>query len=237
MRVWIAVWTGSSAITRVICDWIRGGAALRILVLVLAAGVIKGLPWTTRIAVILGCAWLLTAVCVGLRLPDPTSPEKKPAAPETSGDETEETDAQASGKSEQDAPEGPRPLARDTVIEALHGLLADTGGVHLQSLAKALPEGRWTTGDARSLLASHHIRVRPGVRVPGVGGREGVHRDDIPPLPSPDESPAPVADVVPGQSNNNNGDNTEGETFDSVPDEANPARTHVLWRRKKAPAA
>lgn len=241
MRVWIAIWTGSSAITKAICDWIRGGVALRLLGVGLAAGFIKGLPWTTYLLGGLAQAWLLTAVYLGLRLPDPTKPatdkSKEPAGdtterPDGEGAQTEGAD-EPTGEGEQAAAQQREQPSRALVVEALHGLLQDTGGVHLQALAKALPHGPWQTRDVRSLLASHSIRVRDGVRVPGVGPREGVHRDDVPPLPSPDADPTPGADVAAGQSNNNNGNNTRAEF---VQDDTNPNRWHVLPRRLRATA-
>jgi hypothetical protein len=236
MRVWIAVWTGSSALTRAICDWIRGGAAPRLLGLFLAAGFIKGLPWTTSIAVLLALGWLLTAIALGLRLPAPAAAAAEPEASEPG---TDNADEDASYTPADDVPEESSEPSRDLVVKALHGLLRDTGGVHLQALARALPDGPWTTGDARSLLASHSIRVRDGVRVPGVGGREGVHRDDIPPPPSPAEDTTSAAVVGPGQSNNNNANNAPpdeepGEGI--VQDEANPNRWHVLPRRARTAA-
>lgn len=236
MRVWIAIWTGSSVITKGIADWIRGGAALRVTVVFLAAGFLKGLPWTTYIVVALAHAWLITAVYLGLRLPDLTAP-KIPAA----GEPEEQTESEAM---EEDHDSGEEPLAdgerdvpRQVIVETLHGLLKESGGVHLKNLAYNLPFGPWKTGQARALLASHSIRVRPGVRVPGVGGREGVHRDDIPPLSSPDEDAAPVADVAAGQSNNNNGNNADGPDTEIVQDEVNPQRWHVIPRRPRAAAS
>jgi hypothetical protein len=239
MRVWIAVWTGSSAITRVICNWIRGGPAPRLIGLALAAGFIKGLPWTTSIAVLLAVGWLFTAITVGLRLPTPTIAPAQPKTSEQGEASADETASEASTDVREGAAGAAREPFRETVIEALHGLLHDTGGVHLQDLAQALPGGPWKTGQVRSLLASHGIRVRPGVRVPGVGGREGVHRADIPPLPSPAEDTTPAAVVAAGQSNNNNGNNgepAEEQGEDIVQDAANPNRWHVLPRRAR-PAA
>ncbi|MFC8520791.1 hypothetical protein [Streptomyces sp. NPDC057257] len=223
MRVWIAIWTGSSAIAKAIGDWIRGGAVvLKLLAVFAAAGFIKGLPWTTYIVSVLAQAWLFTAVYLGLRLPDPTKPNKATAKAEQQDQEAEQ---------DQEAPKEAAQPSHTDVVTALHTLLKDTGGVHLQDLAKALPHGPWKTGDVRSLLASHSIRVRPGVRVPGVGPREGVHRDDVPPLPHPDEPTPAVADVGAGHSDNNNGNNTEPEI---VQDEDNPQRWHVLPRRVRA---
>lgn len=234
MRVWIAIWTGSSAIAKAIGDWIRGGAAAgKVLVVFLAAGFIKGLPWTTSIAVTLVCAWLLTAVYLGLRMPDPT----KPAADKGEQPDGEEAEAEDTDEDEEPAAQEREQPSRAVVIKALHGLLQGTGGVHLNALAKALPHGPWKTGDVRSLLASHSIRVRPGVRVPGVGGREGVHRDDVPPLSSPYEDATPVADVAAGQGNNNNANNTGGPDAEIVQDQFNPQRWHVLPRHLRTAAS
>jgi hypothetical protein len=150
MRVWIAVWTGSSALTRAICDWIRGGAAPRLLGLFLAAGFIKGLPWTTSIAVLLALGWLLTAIALGLRLPAPAAAAAEPEASEPG---TDNADEDASYTPADDVPEESSEPSRDLVVKALHGLLRDTGGVHLKALARALPDGPWTTGASASAMA------------------------------------------------------------------------------------
>lgn len=115
-----------------------------------------------------------------------------------------EPDEEPEQPGEEPAPHPAEALTRDELADLLRGLLQPKGGVHLKALASALPGPPLPTRDVRSLLARHGVRVRDGVRVPGVGGREGVHRDDIPARPSPtSETPSrPV--VAAGQSNNNN---------------------------------
>jgi preprotein translocase subunit SecG len=234
MRVWIAIWTGSAIITRGICGWIGRGATPRLIGLFVAAGFIKGLPRTTAIVALLALGWLATAITLGLQLDNPDDEEAEPS--EASAGETA---AQAPASATETTSGAPREPSRELVVETLHSLLEDTGGVHLKALAQALPKGIRTTGQARSLLASHSIRVRPGVRGPGGGVREGVHRDDIPPRPHPAEDTVPVADVAAGQGNNNNGNNSAADEEPGggiVQDEANPNRWHVLQRRPRAAA-
>lgn len=169
-----------------------GGVLLRLLLLVLAAGFIRGLPHTTDILMTLAAAWAVTSIVAGFAIALSERP-----------DNAQEQDQEQTGPDPADT------LTRDDVTPLLHGLLQDAGGVHLKALAKVLPArpkgAPWATRDVRALLALLDIRVRAGVRVPGESGREGVHRDDVPPLPSPTSGTALVGVVVPGQSNNNNG--------------------------------
>jgi hypothetical protein len=118
----------------------------------------------------------------------------------------------------------------------LHQLADGTRGLHLTTLADELrthyPAQQWRTRDVRALLAEHGVRVRDGVRLPGTGVREGVHRDDLPPLPRATEHPA-GPDETAGQDSNNNSNNSRTTRFPggvvvvSTPDDANPHRTHV----------
>ncbi|MFG2589068.1 hypothetical protein [Streptomyces sp. NPDC048438] len=191
-----------------------GGVLVRLLLLVLAAGFIRGLPHTTDILLTLAATWAVTSIVAGFAI----------ALSERPTDSKEEKQDQ-----EQAGPDPADTLTRDDVAPLLHGLLQDTGGVHLKALSKVLParpkRAPWATGDVRALLGRVGIRVRDGVRVPGVGGREGVHRDDVPPLPSPASGAPLVGVVVPGRSNNNNAYNTPGFTVTDDPD--NPAQHHV----------
>ncbi|MFE4691734.1 hypothetical protein ACFRH6_16945 [Streptomyces sp. NPDC056749] len=194
----------------------EGSALLRWVGLLIAAAVAKGLPWTTNLALGLVAAWVLTSIALGyIAAYAERSADEQEEEPETAGPDPAET------------------LTRDDVAPLLHGLLKDTGGVHLKALKEALParpkRTPWATRDVRALLARVGIRVRDGVRVPGVGGREGVHRDDVPPLPSPTSGTPLVGVVVPGQSNNNNAGNTPAFTVTDDPD--NPAQAHVHHER------
>ena len=81
MRVWIAIWTGSTVLCGRIGAWIAGGWAPRVLGLLLAAGFLKGVPRTTEIALVLAAGWLVTAIVLGLRAPaveQPAAPVEEP---------------------------------------------------------------------------------------------------------------------------------------------------------------
>ncbi|MFC9247767.1 hypothetical protein ACFT7S_28275 [Streptomyces sp. NPDC057136] len=187
-----------------------GGVLVRLLALVLAAGFIRGLPHTTDILLALAAAWAATSIIAGFAIAmaerDDTEQGQEPEQP--------------------NAADPADTLTRDDVAPFLHGLLQDTGGVQLKTLAKALParpkQARWATRDVRALLARVGIRVRAGVRAPGESSREGVHRDDVPPLPQPPSETTPVAVVAAGQSNNNNA------TYVITDDPDNPVRHTVL---------
>ncbi|WP_046500774.1 hypothetical protein, partial [Streptomyces odonnellii] len=187
MRVWIAIWTGSGILARRIGMWLAGGVTHRLILIVVAALFARGLPYTTAIACTCALLWIITAIALGLA----ADVAPAPAAATTARAATDETEQE--GQEEEPAPEPePHPsetLSLEITAHHLRALLQETGGVHLTALSgrltEALPGTSWTTAQTRSLLVRVGIRVRDGVRVPGVGGREGVHRDDIPPAPSP----------------------------------------------------
>lgn len=109
------------------------------------------------------------------------------------------------------------PLHPDDLADIVHALGHGTG-VLLSTLrghlAAELPDRPWATATVRELLADAGIRVRDGVRVPGVGNAAGVHRDDVPKPLSPAQGDPSPAVVVPGQRGNNN-DNTIVERYES----------------------
>lgn len=88
MRVWIAIWVGSSALAGHVGEWLRKGVAARLLGLLLACGFIKGLPWTTQIAALMAAGWLVAAITIGLRHPPPAAaaPTASAAAEEPEDD-------------------------------------------------------------------------------------------------------------------------------------------------------
>ncbi|MFG2826087.1 hypothetical protein ACGFWI_01170 [Streptomyces sp. NPDC048434] len=232
MRIWIAIWVGSTTITRWIAAWIAGGAVLRLFVIGLAAGFIKGLPVTTALGWLGVAVWLILATVLGLR----------EAAAEEAAKKSSTTDAESTGTTGPSTPAPDTPKTpdtaptRDDVARLLHNLLGDTGGVHLSALAKALPGGPWPTRKVRSLLAAHDTRVRAGVRGPTGAVREGVHRDDIPTPTSPTGHPPTGAAVAAGQSNNNNDNNTEpAPAFTVTDDPDDPARSHVHFAKGAHP--
>ncbi|MFG3426161.1 hypothetical protein [Streptomyces californicus] len=206
----------------------KGSPALRIFCLGLGLGFVYGLPWTTRIAIAAAAAWTTTAITLGLiatRKPKEKAPEK---------DE--------SGEQKKPAEPGPHPselLPLEHVAVLLSTLYTEGSGVHLATLAEhltatplmGLPATPWKTAHVRALLTRHGVRVRPGVRVPPAGTREGVHREDFPPLPPPPSEPPVVGVVVAGQPNNNNTSNTPAPPFRITPDPTNPVRHHVHHER------
>ncbi|MGW1437234.1 hypothetical protein ACWD7M_18525 [Streptomyces griseus] len=203
----------------------KGSPALRILCLGLAAGFIYGLPWTTRIAVAAAAAWTVTAVTLGF-IATRKPKGKQPAKGESSDQ-----------KQPEEHPSALLPLSYVAVL--LTETYTEGSGVHLATLAErltatplmGLPATPWKTGDVRALLTRHGVRVRPGVRVPPTGTREGVHREDFPPLPPTGPTPPVVGVVSAGERNNNNVGNTPSSPFRITPDPVNPVRHHVHHER------
>jgi hypothetical protein len=95
-------------------------------------------------------------------------------------------------------------------LELLHDL-AQGGNVHLVTVREQLAEETERPWSAREVSALCHAAgiTTKTVRVPGArpAVTTGIHRDDLPPLPSP-ASGAPVGVVAAGQSGNNNSNNT-----------------------------
>ncbi|MFD8075831.1 hypothetical protein ACFV3E_24640 [Streptomyces sp. NPDC059718] len=212
MRVWIAVAKGSGRLTAAFWDWVSHGWLTRLGGVVLAALFIKGLSHTWLILGCLAVAWVVAAVALGLAKPSRDT--------ETDGDEDSDSGDQEEGDEEaEDAtPAEPEPLpdlTRDETAEYLRQLLGPEGGVHLATLARALTKAsggrRWETRDARALVTRVGIRVRDGVRVPGGGVREGVHRADVPPATPPEREGVPESVVAAGEGGNNNGNNVVRE--------------------------
>ncbi|MEU0522748.1 hypothetical protein [Streptomyces niveus] len=184
-----------------------GSPALRIGSTLLVIGAVYGTPWTTRIVLGFAAAWTVTALALGYLVLTPDDEEQ--AEDDEEPEEPEETG--------EDVPHPSETLTLDQVAQLLHDAYTEGSGVHLATLrghlhghpVGGLPAAPWKPQDVRALLARHAVRVRPGVRVPPVGGREGVHKNDFPPLLSPGSAPAPGGVVVPGQPSNNNSNNTE----------------------------
>lgn len=115
-------------------------------------------------------------------------------------------------------------------------------GVHLQvlypAMRAALPGLREAPDeDLRQALREAGIPVRKSVRVKGVAGRSGVHRDDVCPLPSPEGGSDGVSKAVyapvsiTGDAGQRHRAETAGERQESglriVVDPDNPHRHHV----------
>ncbi|MQY13762.1 hypothetical protein SRB5_39140 [Streptomyces sp. RB5] len=86
------------------------------------------------------------------------------------------------------------------VVAVVWNLIGQSKGVHLATVAQALTDAGsgevWSTVDVRQLLDDAGVPVRHSVRATGMGVAVGVHRDDLPPLPSPTPSEAPCSGVA-----------------------------------------
>ncbi|MFF1416548.1 hypothetical protein [Streptomyces sp. NPDC058280] len=202
----------------------EGSALLRWAGLGITLAVVKATPYTTVAVALAAVTWVLIALALGYAA---TGPVKPPAGADETSTEPAAEQPPADTRHPRDI------LTREHVALLLDEVYTEGSGVHLAALAEhltrtplvGLPPTPWKTADVRHLLARHEVRVRDGVRVPPKGGREGVHREDFPPLPQP-PSDAPVGGVVvPGQSNNNNTDTVP--PFVVVDDPDNPARSRV----------
>jgi hypothetical protein len=212
VRVWVAIWTGSSRISRGIAAWIAAGPLLRLALVVLAGGFLRGWPGWDVAVPILAAGWLVTAVVLGLRLPNPLEPGTAP------GPSPAEQPLEA-------APE-PAGITREQLVRALH----EVGSPHAHTAALAEHLGAPAQA-VKTALAEAGIPTRGGVRMKGrrSGVSPGVHRDDFPPLPSPVVEAAPEGPLT---SNNNDNNNSSSAAFTTVPDASNPARTLVRWLRR-----
>lgn len=220
MRIWVAIWTGSTIICRAIAAWIAGGVALKLTVITLGAAFAKGLPWTTNLVCLAAAAWLVTAIVLGLRHPVTVPPAAKTAP----------TPAPASAeRPPAGAPQEPPVLTRDRLIRALH----EVGAPHAHT--SALAEHLKAPAEAvRQALDEARIPRSGGVRMKGrpVDVSPGVKKSDFPPLPSPSEETPQNSPVEGALTSNNNSNNTgteppaEGPTI--VQDETNPNRWHIL---------
>ncbi|MCI4143041.1 hypothetical protein [Streptomyces sp. MMS20-AI2-20] len=222
MRVWLAVFTGSSAICRGIAAWIAGAPTLRLVAVVVAGGFLRGWPgWDVAVPAA-AVVWLIVAVVMGLRMPNPLAPapvdEGKATADEDDQDADEDTpdeDAAAAGG-----------IPRERLVRALHEVGAPHA--HISALAEHL--GAPTTA-VREALAAARIPTSGGVRMKGrpVAVSPGVKAGDFPPLPSPTEEGPEEGALTSNNNDNNNG----GRDFVCVPDDTNPALTHVRWLRRR----
>ncbi|MFJ2174352.1 hypothetical protein ACIOHE_15740 [Streptomyces sp. NPDC087851] len=204
-----------------------GSVALRFVSLALAAGFIKGLPYTTLIAEALAVVWLLLALVLGYAAA-PATPAKTPK-PDAS---------EPSAEAASEAPPHPsETLSPEYVTALLHTVYTTGSGVHLatlaEHLARGLPGTSWRTKDVRSLLARVGVPTK-AVRAGATGSPlEGVHKAHFPPLPEA----APEGVVAAGQTANNNTNNDpEGETregFSILKDPGHPSRHDVQHHHRR----
>ncbi|WP_168714080.1 hypothetical protein [Streptomyces sp. A1136] len=123
--------------------------------------------------------------------------ENAPAEPSPEG--PEEGDDEADGDApEDDEEEVPEPPEEDPLTTLLRAAIGDENGVHLGVLRplmrKALPAlSRATDKELRQHLISAGYDPSRTFRARGVAGRAGVHRSELPPLPSPGSTPGALS--------------------------------------------
>lgn len=160
--------------------------------------------------------WLIPVAVVGWCALAAAAAE---SVPEEEGDEPDEDLGEEA--EDEDEPDDEPLLDEDAFRELLQDV-AQGQNVHLSAVRAQLLEetGReWSGPQARALCEQAGIRVRDGVRVPGAQPpvTTGVHRDDLPLLPSPLGTP-PVEVVSAGQHSNNNSNTPAVDGLVLVPD-------------------
>lgn len=81
LAFWKALWIGSSRMSTAVGGWLAVGLVPRLLMVLLACGFIKGLPWTGRIVTTAAAGWVVTALVLGYRAPAGEAAGGPPAAP------------------------------------------------------------------------------------------------------------------------------------------------------------
>lgn len=178
--------------------------------------------WVPTVAGVGLGLWVIAALILG-----------QPGAEAGAEEEFAEDDDEEVEEEPEQAPAATAPTPADARL-AVAVLGAAGGHVALTAvtahLASAHPLWKRSGKAVRALLQGAGVPVRGGVRVEGVSV-PGVHRDDVPPLPSP-SAVAHGGVVVAGQATTTTATTpTEGlarEEFASIPDPDNPARTIIV---------
>ncbi len=100
-----------------------------------------------------------------------------------------------------DSPAGDPQDVYEATLEWIWQHIADRQGVHLRDLlTHAQAHGMFEDLDVTTLrahLERHGIPVRDRVRVRGLGVTVGIHRDDLQPLPDPENPDPPETELHP----------------------------------------
>lgn len=122
-------------------------------------------------------------------------------------------------------------IAPEELLALLHTLTADRAGVHLSTVAEHLYDNSTATRNVRALCDRDDIPVRRAVRIPGQGVTVGVHRDDLPPNPSPTSERGTGNGVAAGESSNSNINGIEQyRTREGFLITQDPSRGPTAWR-------
>ncbi|MFC8491799.1 hypothetical protein ACFUJU_13550 [Streptomyces sp. NPDC057235] len=217
-------------------------------------GEASGIAWAVRLAVLLGAAWVLRKIALGLAGAVARRLEATPSlmwialalwliAAWRAGNPKR---GPAPAAAEEPEPETEGPLAGLTVDE-IRALLIDILGpdpqAHLKVLAERLTEATrqpWEAADVRAAVERAGGRVEKGVRMPGRTPSTGVRRKTLPD-PSPTPPPPPVEGVVVAGQEPSTGAATAtptapatadgegpGKRFTILDDPADPARHTVI---------
>ncbi|MEU6928994.1 hypothetical protein AB0A05_07500 [Streptomyces sp. NPDC046374] len=130
------------------------------------------------------------------------------AADETPANPSDEDAEEASEEAEEEAPdEVEETPAEDPLTALIRKEIGAENGVHLQDLRPALRLAfpllsTASDADLRQLLTQAGWNPNRTFRARGAAGRAGVHRDELPPLPSPGGPPEPLSKPLstPGES-------------------------------------
>ncbi|MFI5685882.1 hypothetical protein [Streptomyces sp. NPDC051636] len=170
--------------------------------------------------------WIVTAYRAGRDgwEPKQRTAKAEPDQEEPTGDQADddEADAELGEAALEQAPAGPPLLS----LSDLRISLAKVGTPHAH--LAVLAEDLGTTSDrvrealTRWAIPVDDVRMRGRGTSTGVKGGPAAHPAIVP-------RPEDVAAVAAGQGANNNSNNTEYD-FVTIPDEVNPARTHVVPR-------
>jgi hypothetical protein len=254
---------GSRALLRLLAGWLSGtvgpksGSAVARLGGVVAAlyaayRMLAAAPLQGTLA--LAAAWAVAAALAQRAAAEAEKGEKeKSAQPGTSSKKSRKKTKEKPAASEP-APTTAAPpieqaeevLQEEPLTALLRELIGEDRGVHLQVLRPAmrdrLPGLEQATDEElrQHLIAAGYDPTRK-VRSRGVAGRAGIHRDQLPPLPSSTHAPRPLSATVSargdaGQSadspraesrGDSRGDQPEHDDYEIIPD---PDRGPTAWR-------
>lgn len=182
--------------------WVRRGVLLA-----LAWGTWKIVEAQPAVLLAIGWGWLVAAA----RAEHPEIRAEKRAARAAAKQREADTEVAAEAEDVEADDEGD---VEPPVVALIRSEIGADSGVHLCDLYPAMRVSLPGCSQApdevlRNVLTAHHIPVRRSIRARGVAGRSGVHRSDLPPLPSPEGAPEALS--TPLSTREDAGQNGSGE--------------------------